>query len=76
MGIRMKQKMKALMSRLMVPTVMQRVGLSLVCAGALLLVASYMLNCTNVNALLLLCLVMIAVGIIIYVLALKRESVY
>jgi len=72
----MKQMMKALMSRLMAPAVLQRVGMSLVCVGALLLIVSYMLSRTDANVLLLLYLFMIVVGILLHVRALKGESKY
>lgn len=72
----MKQKIKAMLSKLKQPAVLQRAGMGLVCAGALLLAASYMLSWTNVNALLLLYLFMIAAGIILHVYALKSESRY
>lgn len=44
--------------------------------GALLLIVSYFFGQTNVNCLLFLFLLFIAVGIILYVAGLKRQSRY
>jgi len=55
---------------------LRHAGMSLVYFGALLLVISYLFSWTDSNALLLLCLLSIAAGIILHVLTLKHDSRY
>lgn len=72
----MKKVINSIIRRLKTPKIVQRLGLILVYVGALLLISSYIFGKTNINALLLAYLLLIAAGIIIYVLALKLESRY
>lgn len=56
--------------------ILHHAGMGLVYFGAILLIVSYFLGWTNVNALLIVCLLLIAAGIVIHVLTLKGESLY
>lgn len=51
-------------------------GMALVYIGAVMLIVSYILGWTNINLLLMCCLLLIAAGIVLHVLALKQESLY
>lgn len=72
----MKKVIKRLNQKLKTPKIVRCIGMALVYVGALLLMLSYIFGETNINALLLAFLFLIAAGIIIYVLALKFESRY
>lgn len=72
----MKQKINNITSRLASSPLAHQAGLFLVYAGALLLIIAYVIGKTGSNLFLLLCLFLIAIGIVMHVMIQKHTSRY